>query len=63
MDYPVLVNPGKPSYACLHREGHEEENQGSGFGNRKTPENGPGRTKSRAARDPQVGKPGPGSVR
>ena len=28
MDYPVLVNPGKPSYARLHREGHEEENQG-----------------------------------
>jgi hypothetical protein len=37
MDYPVLVNPGKPSYASLHREGHEEENPGGRLWNGKTP--------------------------
>jgi hypothetical protein len=37
MDYPDLVNPGKPSYARLHREGHEEENHGGCKFGRQTP--------------------------
>jgi hypothetical protein len=37
MDYPVLVNPGKPSSVSLHREGDEEENPVGSLWNRKTP--------------------------
>ena len=58
MDYPVLVNPGKPSYASLHREGHEEENQRRpqlrAAKLRKTAAAG---RQSRAARAPRTGNP------
>src|SRR2546423_6155453 len=54
MDYPVLVNPGKPSYACPHREGHEEENQSDPLWGRKTAEKCRGRAQSRAAAAPSA---------
>ena len=34
MDYPVLVNPGKPPLT----NGHEEENKVDRFGRRETPQ-------------------------
>jgi len=39
MHYPVLVNPGKPSYAGLNKDGYEEEEQRSRIGNREKPQN------------------------
>ena len=38
MHYPVLVNPGKPSYARLNKDGYEEEEQGGRIRNREKPQ-------------------------
>ena len=40
MHYPVLVNPGKPSYAGLNKDGYEEEEQGSASGTAKSRKTG-----------------------
>jgi hypothetical protein len=63
MDYPVLVNPGKPSKASLHREGHEEENQGGRLRGCKTPQKSGCRAKSRAVPRQRAGIPLAGGLR